>query len=210
LGVASNLDQYLAMEAITRAEAGVVLRAGGIKSQDVRTAAARLLDDAALSSGARKLAATFSRYDCHQRFQAWLGALCACVMLLLSRPTSAEESSALNTIEFETQTRNDAGVVRCGLFKQAGWLTQAFRSSVVKVHGRRALCTFNDVPAGTYGISAFHDENNDGKLDTNLVGYPVEEYCASNNARNLMSAPSWRDAKFSYRGGPSRLRAVMK
>jgi uncharacterized protein (DUF2141 family) len=66
------------------------------------------------------------------------------------------------------------------------------------------------VPAGTYGISAFHDEDNDGKLGTNLVGYPTEEYCASNNARNMFSAPSWKDAKFAYRGGTVRLRAVMK
>jgi len=131
-------------------------------------------------------------------------------LLCIARPTSADESFASRVIEFETQNRNDAGVVRCGLFKQSGWLKEAFRASSVKVHGKQALCVFQDVPAGSYGISAFHDENNDGKLDTNLIGYPTEEYCASNNARNLLSAPSFRDARFKYRGGRVRLRAIMK
>jgi uncharacterized protein (DUF2141 family) len=130
--------------------------------------------------------------------------------LLTHGTSAAEESVALNFIEFETQNRNDAGVVRCGLFRREGWLTVTLRADIVKVHGRRALCVFKQVPSGTYGISAFHDEDNDGKLDTNLIGYPTEEYCASNNARNLMSAPSFGDAKFRYDGGTRRLRAVMK
>jgi uncharacterized protein (DUF2141 family) len=129
---------------------------------------------------------------------------------LCGRSAVAEENVATNVIEFETQNRNDAGVVRCGLFKEGGWLKDAFRFSVVNVSGKTALCIFKDVPSGTYGISAFHDENNDGKLDTNLVGYPVEEYCSSKNARNMFSAPSWKDAKFSYKGGTVRLRGVMK
>ena len=122
----------------------------------------------------------------------------------------AEESVATNVIEFETQNRNDAGVVRCGLFKEGGWLKDAFRPSIVKISGKTARCIFKEIPAGTYGISAFHDEDNDGKLDTNVVGYPMEEYCSSNNARNMFSAPSWKDAKFTYKGGTVRLRGVMK
>jgi uncharacterized protein (DUF2141 family) len=132
------------------------------------------------------------------------------VSLVGGRSAVAEESLSLNVIEFETQNRNDKGVVRCGLFKQDGWLKETFRPSIVKITKTTARCIFKDIPAGTYGISAFHDEDNDGKLDTNLVGYPMEEYCSSNNARNLFSAPSWKDARFSYRGGPLKLRGVMK
>ena len=134
----------------------------------------------------------------------------ASAALLLASAPSAQENVATHVLELETWNRNNDGVVRCGLFKQAGWLKEAFRASVVKVQGKKALCVFKEVPKGTYGVSAFHDEDNDGKLDTNLIGYPIEEYCASNNARNLMSAPSWSDAKFTYRGGTARLRCIMK
>lgn len=133
--------------------------------------------------------------------------------LLLSLTASsavAEESVATNVIEFVTQTRNDSGVVRCGLFKEAGWLKDAFRPAIVKINKTTALCVFKEIPAGTYGISAFHDEDNNGKLNTNVVGYPVEQYCSSNDARNMFSAPSWSDAKFKFKGGTLRLRGVMK
>src|SRR5690348_16104111 len=89
----------------------------------------------------------------------------AALSLVCGRSAVAEESVATNVIEFETQNRNDAGVVRCGLFKQGGWLKDAFRPSIVNVNTKTALCIFKEVPSGTYGISAFHDENNDGKLD---------------------------------------------
>jgi uncharacterized protein (DUF2141 family) len=130
--------------------------------------------------------------------------------LLCERSAVAEESLATNVIEFETQNRNDAGVVRCGLFKEGGWLKDAVRPAIVKINKTTALCVFKEIPAGVYGISAFHDEDNNGKLNTNLVGYPLEEYCSSNNARNMFSAPSWKDAKFRYKGGTVRLRGVMK
>lgn len=139
-----------------------------------------------------------------------LGALLS-TLLVSESPAGAEEDGPVtNVVEFETQNRNDAGVVRCGLFRQQGWLKDAYRASIVKITKTTARCIFKDVPAGVYAVSAFHDEDSDGKLDTNLVGYPTEEYCSSNNARNMFSAPSWKDAKFTYKGGLLKLRAVMK
>ena len=72
------------------------------------------------------------------------------------------------------------------------------------------MCVFKGVPKGVYGISAFHDQNNNGKLDTNLLGLPTEDYCASRDARNTFGPPSFEDAKFSYDGGLKRLKARMK
>lgn len=130
--------------------------------------------------------------------------------LALAAGASAEEGTATNTIRFKTYVRNDEGVVRCGIFSEKGWLKDPVRSATATPHGKVALCIFNGVPEGVYGVSAFHDENKNGKLDTNLVGYPTEEYCASNNARNTFSAPSFSDAKFKYKGGTLELEARMK
>jgi uncharacterized protein (DUF2141 family) len=134
----------------------------------------------------------------------------AIALPLVGEGAAVADETAPNVIEFETQNRNDAGTVRCGLFKQAGWLKEPFRTSAVKIEKSLARCIFKDVPAGTYGISAFHDENDDGKIGLNLMGFPVEEYCASNNARSLLSAPRWKDARFTHVGASLRLRAVMK
>jgi UDP:flavonoid glycosyltransferase YjiC (YdhE family) len=72
LGVPSNLDQYLAMDAITRAGAGVTLRSGSLTAKEVRRAAVQLLDDVEMQRGAAAWGRRFAAFDCHERFQGWL------------------------------------------------------------------------------------------------------------------------------------------
>lgn len=136
--------------------------------------------------------------------------LIAGAALLVTSSALGEESAALNVIRFKVATSNNSGLVRCGIFTEQGWLKEPVRPALAAIHGKVAICVFNGVPRGVYGISAFHDENKNGKLDTNLVGYPVEEYCASRNARNTFSAPSFSDARFRYAGGTLELAARMK
>ena len=127
-----------------------------------------------------------------------------------STARAEEEAKAGNVIVFRANLRTKGGVVRCGLFTRDGWLERAVAADITKANGAVATCTFKKIRPGTYGISAFHDKNDNGKLDTNLVGYPIEDYCASRNARNTFSAPSFDDAKFDYKGGEKRLEARMK
>ena len=54
---------------------------------------------------------------------------------------------------------------------------------------------FDDVPAGRYALMVIHDENGNGKLDTNLVGMPVEGYGFSNNPR-VLRKPTFDEAAF--------------
>lgn len=121
-----------------------------------------------------------------------------------------EEASAVNVIEFRMRLREKGGVVRCGLFERSGWLKKVVASATARATGATALCVFNKVRPGTYGLSAFHDQNSNGKLDTNFVGMPIEDYCASNNARGFLGPPSFEDAKFTFRGGTKQLEAHLK
>jgi UDP:flavonoid glycosyltransferase YjiC (YdhE family) len=77
LGIASNLDQFLAMTAIARSGAGILLRAGSLKPASVRDAARRLLAEAAFRQAARAIADDFARYDSGQRFAGEVGSLLA-------------------------------------------------------------------------------------------------------------------------------------
>jgi UDP:flavonoid glycosyltransferase YjiC (YdhE family) len=72
LGIASNLDQYLAMTAIEGAGAGRLLRAGSLTSEKVRVALAAMLDDPAPAAAARDLARTFAQWDAAERFRAFV------------------------------------------------------------------------------------------------------------------------------------------
>jgi uncharacterized protein (DUF2141 family) len=138
------------------------------------------------------------------------GAAALLASLAVALAASADEGPAMNVIEFKTFLRSSGGVVRCGLFDEKGWLKDALRADVTRATGTSAVCVFRNVRPGTLGISAFHDVNENGKLDTNFVGYPIEDYCASNNARNTFSAPDFATAKFKYQGGQKRLEARMK
>ena len=51
-----------------------------------------------------------------------------------------------------------------------------------------------DVPHGTYAVRLYHDEDDDGELDTNLFGVPQEAFGFSNNARGSMGPPDFRKA----------------
>ncbi len=115
-----------------------------------------------------------------------------------------------NRIEFETRPANARGEVVCGLFQAHNWLGTPSKPAWGKIRNGRAVCVFTDVKPGTYAISAFHDENKNGKLDTNLVGMPTEDYGASRDARQPFSAPRFDDAKFAYQSGVVRLKAKLE
>ena len=49
---------------------------------------------------------------------------------------------------------------------------------------------------GQYVLSALHDEDNNGELNTNFIGMPVEGVAASSNAQGKMGPPSYDEARF--------------
>jgi len=101
--------------------------------------------------------------------------------------------------------KNSTGTVACALFEsQVGFPIDFMRSATnimaIKIRKTQACCDFGDIAPGTYAIAAIHDENMNGKLDTNLMGIPTEGYGFSNNAKGLVGAPSFSAASFPYDG----------
>jgi uncharacterized protein (DUF2141 family) len=71
--------------------------------------------------------------------------------------------------------RNSTGTVACALFESpAGfpieYLHYATNIMVIKIRDPQARCDFLDIPSGTYALAVIHDENMNGKLDTNWLG----------------------------------------
>lgn len=75
LGIASNLDQFLNMQAIEARGAGLCLRADRALPADIRRAATTLLENPAFRDSARELAGIFARYDSGQRFSELVAGL---------------------------------------------------------------------------------------------------------------------------------------
>ncbi len=56
--------------------------------------------------------------------------------------------------------------------------------------------TFKNIPDGIYAIALFHDENQNAKLDENMLGIPKEGFGFSNNPKATFSEPTFDEAKF--------------
>ena len=62
------------------------------------------------------------------------------------------------------------------------------------------VITVKDVPAGTWAVLSYQDENDNGELDRNIVGIPKENYGFSRDARGRFGPPSFEDAAFAVSG----------
>jgi uncharacterized protein (DUF2141 family) len=93
--------------------------------------------------------------------------------------------------------KSSTGAVKVGLYNSEGtFLKTVYKSLSSEIKNDKAVVTFENLPAGEYAISTYHDENNNGKLDRNAMGIPSEDYAASNNAKGFMGPPAYNDAKF--------------
>jgi uncharacterized protein (DUF2141 family) len=104
-----------------------------------------------------------------------------------------------------TGLRNDKGQVLCDLFSSASDFPKKRDKAVDHVTSaitnRHAVCEFAAVAPGTYAVSVFHDENSNGKLDTNFLSIPREGVGASNNAKGHLGPPKFDAASFHFLGG---------
>ena len=64
------------------------------------------------------------------------------------------------------------------------------------VEGEMRFQTAN-LPKGEYAFRVMHDENDNGRLDSNFVGMPKEPWAFSNNAMGNFGPPGWDDVRFT-------------
>lgn len=109
--------------------------------------------------------------------------------------------------------RNDAGVVRCGLFTSADGFRvpgRELREIVSRISGGKASCAFGSVPDGTYAIAVFHAENNEKTLETGLFGQPKQGVGFSRNPSITFGPPGFSSASFQVGDKPVNLQIEMK
>jgi len=103
----------------------------------------------------------------------------------LSLILSAFESSAA-TLDVEIQGIRKGGILNLEISRSK----EAFESDgddagvaarITERIGKGAYQRSFDIPPGTYAIKLHIDENENGKLDTNFLGIPKEQYGTPNN-----------------------------
>lgn len=93
--------------------------------------------------------------------------------------------------------KNDKGKMFFALYdNEEDFLKKEIKGEIKEIKNNTCLITFKNVPPGTYAVSVFHDENDNGKMDVNGLGIPIEDFGCSNDAKGFMGPPKWKNAKF--------------
>jgi uncharacterized protein (DUF2141 family) len=125
-----------------------------------------------------------------------LFAVLLCALLLPATVVWASPAAADGNCSFIIHVsgfRNTKGVLGAELFtSSAGWpedVQKSFRHEHFPIQGDRATARFDRIPAGRYGVVVLHDENENQKLDRNLLMVPKEGFGFANNPHVLLAAP---------------------
>jgi uncharacterized protein (DUF2141 family) len=130
------------------------------------------------------------------------------VALLTLAGCGGSTSSAVPTITLAPGTaalratiasvKVNTGPVDCELFNAAAGFPGASPilggSLLVASTSDSVVCEYTQLPAGSYALIVYQDENRNGQLDTNVFGAPAEGYGASNDVLPATSAPSFKDS----------------
>ncbi|MEI7748350.1 MAG: DUF2141 domain-containing protein [Chlorobiaceae bacterium] len=86
----------------------------------------------------------------------------------------------------------------------------AYANQLKKITSTTDNVVFENIPYGTYAVSIIHDENSNGKLDTNFFGIPKEGVGVSNNPKIGMGGPKFKDSEFTLDTKKLELTIAMK
>jgi uncharacterized protein (DUF2141 family) len=127
---------------------------------------------------------------------------------LLASPSMADTPTGVLTARV-TDLRSNAGQVGCSIYNSANGFPADSAAALQRlwcpIQNAASSCAFAPIPAGTYAVACFHDENKNGMLDRGLFGIPKEGTVASNQAKGFMGPPSFEKAKFSFSGSSADL-----
>jgi uncharacterized protein (DUF2141 family) len=133
----------------------------------------------------------------------------AMMTLLVAAPSQADPTPTGALTVRISQLRSNNGQVGCMIYNSAkGFPTDpsaALQRLWCPIANAGSTCAFAPLPAETYAVACFHDENKNGKFDTGLFGIPTEGTVVSNHAKGFMGPPSFEKAKFAFAGTPTEL-----
>ena len=122
-------------------------------------------------------------------------------MLFFVFPASLPAADLEITVE---GVRNAKGTVRLVLHDKPEKFPRGKATAHLDLAARKGTVrgVLSGLAAGTYGLSLLHDENDNGRMDSNFIGLPKEGYGFSNDARATLGPPSFAAAAFTV--GPGR------
>ena len=108
-----------------------------------------------------------------------------CFLLLFSAVSKSQHK-----LEIEISgLRNDKGKVMLQLFDSG---EHVIDSLMTPISSKKCNVSIPGLPAGSYAVRYYHDENLNGKMETNMFGKPTEGYGFSNNVTGKFGPPPFK------------------
>lgn len=101
-----------------------------------------------------------------------------------------------------TGVRNDRGHLHIEVCPRELFLGDCTIVARAPAHPGTTLVKVDGVAPGIYAVQAYHDENDNGRVDRGLFGIPKEGVGFSNDARIRLGPPKWSNARFDFKGAP--------
>ena len=126
-------------------------------------------------------------------------------LMIAAMPLAA--SAATLTVKVENIS-NKGGVLRLSLYDEASWPNDASEpvvSADVPAVTPETVVTLSNLKPGVYGVKTYQDANHNGKFDQNWLGWPLERFGFSRDARPFLSAPGFSRAEFTLSDGENAI-----
>lgn len=130
--------------------------------------------------------------------------LTACFVLTLGgQPTVPPQVQTGNLRVIVKGFRSDEGKANIIMYKDAYTFPdkpdRSFHNIWTTIKKGYVDATFENVPYGEYAFAAYHDENDNHRLDLSIIGIPKEGVAISNDAKGFIM-PRFKDAKVLLNG----------
>lgn len=135
---------------------------------------------------------------------------CVVVVNVMAIPESGDDLEI--TVE---GVNSDTGKVMVALHSESNVdgfpdVNGAIAAQWVKASQGTHRFVFLDLQPGKYAVAVFHDENENGKLDTNILGIPSEGIGFSRNAHGNFGPPGFYDAAVEITSDSGTTRTATK
>lgn len=114
--------------------------------------------------------------------------------VLLSLLLAWSAYAAAATVEVRVTAVGPKGKVNVAVCDRERFLKECAYSASVAAQPGTTTVTVPNVPPGTWAVLAYQDENDNGKLDRNLIGIPSENYGFSRDAVGRFGPPKFEAA----------------
>jgi uncharacterized protein (DUF2141 family) len=95
--------------------------------------------------------------------------------------------------------KDDVGQIAVALYNsEKEFMKTRYQGKVTKAIKGEVEVIFENLPAGSYGLSVMLDSNENGKLDSNFFGVPKEGFGFSNNAMGSLGPPGFEKVRVDF------------